>query len=132
MKLLIVVEKKTELELMKSAYGLVYELENTLRSYICEKMENYYGIHWFEVAPRREYNRPPVRSFETLKLSDYSSYLTNYPKAFKSIPRKFLTLLHQIYPIRNLVAHNHLLTLEEFELLEENVAFLVTYMNDSL
>lgn len=129
---MIVLKKDIELELMKSAYALIYKLENTLRSYISKKMENYYGIHWFEIAPRREYNRPPTQSFETLNLSDYSSYLTNYPKAFKSIPRKFLTLLHQVYPIRNLVAHNHLLTLEEFELLEENVKFLINYMNDSL
>lgn len=132
MTLLIVVEKDIELELMKTAYGLLYEVENTLRSYISRNMEDYYGIHWSEVAPRKEFNRPPSRSFDTLNISDYSSYFSLYPKAFKKIPRKFFSLLHQIYPLRNKIAHNHLLTQEEFELLEENVEFLVSYMQKKL
>ncbi|WP_232217796.1 Swt1 family HEPN domain-containing protein [Virgibacillus sp. SK37] len=125
-------EKNADLELMKNAYGLLYEIENSLRSYIHRKMEDYYGIHWYEVAPRKEYNRPPSRTFDSLNFSDYSSYFAIYPKAFKKIPRKFLTLLHQLYPIRNKIAHNHLLTHKEFGLLEENVAFLVNFMQSNL
>lgn len=105
-----------DIELMKKAYGLLYKLENSMRTYIKEKMEEYYGLHWLHYAPRKVLKRPPTKSFESLLFSDYKTYFRNYPKAFKSIPPKFYTRLHQLYPIRNKIAHNHLLTFSEYEM----------------
>lgn len=117
-----------DVKLMQNAYGLLYELENTMRIYIRGKMEECYGIHWFEYAPRKVLKRPPSKDFENLLFSDYESYFKNYPVAFKNITPTFYTRLHQLYPIRNKIAHNHLLSPSEYELLERYSIFLLNSM----
>lgn len=125
---LLIAEK--DLKLMQTAYGLLYELENSMRTFIRANMEDYYGIHWFHCAPRIVLKRPPSKSFESLLFSDYETYFRNYPKAFTNLPPKLFTLLHQLYPIRNKIAHNHLLSLSEFELLEQYCSCLIKFMDN--
>ncbi|UOQ84633.1 hypothetical protein [Gracilibacillus salinarum] len=121
-----------EVQLMKAAYGILYEVENCLRTYIKYNMEDCYDIHWFYYAPRIVLKRPPSKSFENLLFSDYETYFRNYPKAFKNLPSKFYTQLRQIYPLRNKISHHHLLSLSEFELLERNSTFLINFMENNL
>ncbi|CDO04302.1 hypothetical protein BN988_02856 [Oceanobacillus picturae] len=119
-----------DVKLMQTAYGLLYELENSMRIYIKEKMEECYGIHWHHYAPRKVLKRPPSKAFESLLFSEYESYFRNYPNAFKNIPSELYTKLYQLYPIRNKVAHNHTLSLSEYEMLEQYAAFLIKCMDN--
>lgn len=116
---------------MQNAYGLLYKLENTIRTYIKEKMDECYGIHWFQYAPRKVLKRPPSKDFESLLFSDYETYFRNYPKAFKNLPSKLYTQLRQLYPLRNKISHHHFLSLSEFELLERNSTFLINFMENN-
>ncbi|MBM6617274.1 hypothetical protein [Bacillus suaedaesalsae] len=105
---------QSEIETMQKAYGELYEVENLLRLYIKEKMQLTYGVHWFYVAPRKEYKRPPKKEFEKLLFHEYEQvYLRAYPEAFKDLNSTFIYQLHSLYPLRNTIAHNHYLDREE-------------------
>lgn len=117
-----------DVQIMKTSYGLLYEVENSIRTYIKEKMKDYYGIHWFHVAPRKVLKSPPRKAFETLGFPDYETYFQNYPKAFNNLPPDFLRQLRQIYPLRNKIAHNHLLSQSEFQIFEQSVNFILHFM----
>ena len=49
-----------EFEFMKNAYGLLYRLENTLRTFINETMEKKYGADWIIKAPL-SMKYPPIK-----------------------------------------------------------------------
>lgn len=123
---------KKDVEKMKVAYELLYNVENSLRFYIKQKMEEYYGIHWNQVAPRKEHNRPPTESIVSLNFTDYIAFISLYPKAFQPNSSKFSTSLRELYPIRNKVAHHHLLNNSEFQTLQFNSKFLLSFIEEQL
>ncbi|MEC5424296.1 hypothetical protein QGM71_12415 [Virgibacillus sp. C22-A2] len=119
-----------DIKMMQTAYGILFEVENCMRIYIRDKMEECYGIHWFHRAPRIVLKRPPKKSFGDLLFSDYATYFRNYPDAFKNLPSDFFVKLQELYPLRNKIAHNHLLSESKFELLEQNSTFLINSMTN--
>lgn len=123
---------KKDVEQMKVAYGILYNLENSLRIYIEQMMQEYYGIHWNHVAPRKEHNSPHKISIDSLNFTDYTSYFNLYPKAFKSVLPKYSTYLRELYPIRNKIAHHHPLSNEEYQTLQLNADYLVNFIEEQL
>lgn len=57
---------KSEVEIMKEAYGKLYLMENKLRCYIIKKMEMVYGPNWFYLAPRIVLKRGATKDFDKL------------------------------------------------------------------
>lgn len=123
---------KEDVEKMKIAYGLLYSLENSLRMYIKQKIIEYYGIHWEQVAPRKEHNRPHKESIDFLNFSDYTAFISLYPKAFRSIFPQISTRLRELYSIRNKIAHHHLLSDAEYKTLQLNTSYLLNLIEDQI
>jgi hypothetical protein len=93
---------QTEKENMQLAYGDLYEIENRLRFYIKEKMQQQCGIYWFHVAPRKEYKCPSKKEFERLMFHEYEQvYLRAYPNGFTDLNSSIFKQLHILYPLRN-------------------------------
>lgn len=116
----ITFEINNDIELMKVAYGQLFHVENALRSYIVFKMENEYGNLWFTKAPQIERMKPPKKRFDQLYIYELELYYLRVFPVFKLISTKgFFNQLHTIYPIRNKIAHSHLLTADQFDTLNE-------------
>ena len=99
---------------MMQAYLLLYEVEDSLRRTIQQRMLSTYGPHWFDNAPSSQQTKPPKTSFHHLSFSQYETYyLRIYPVFSYSL--LFFTHLSILYPLRNKVAHHHCLTPYEFQ-----------------
>ncbi|MFU8688749.1 Swt1 family HEPN domain-containing protein [Rossellomorea sp. FS2] len=124
---------KSEVDTMKCAYGKLYLLENTLRSYIIRKMELVYGPNWFHLAPRLVLKRGAKKDFDKLNLHELERhYLQSYPEAFKFLPPLFLQSLHTIYPLRNKIAHSHFLSPPEVEKLLTSAELIIKYIEKKM
>lgn len=119
-----------QVKIMKSAYGTLYELENTMRTYIQIQMEKNYGIHWYHLAPRQVLKRPPLKKrLEQFQFHEYEPYFRNYSSVFKNLPQKFFTHLHLLYPLRNKIAHNQVLSQSELQVFEKSTSIVLAYMS---
>jgi hypothetical protein len=125
----IVMLCKEELARMKEAYIILYEIENMLRNYIKLHMEKSYGPQWFYFAPRKILKHPPSKSFDKLYFHEYERmYLRTYHEPFNNLSVKFYESLHELYPIRNKVAHNHNLNDEEVRFLNKVSQIIKSYL----
>jgi hypothetical protein len=98
-----------EVEYMSRAYAMLYEIENTMRKFIQRRMEDTYGLTWYHTAHKHVGLRRPRKPFERYFLHELEqSYLRVYP-TFDFLPQEFFGSLHDLYPIRNLIAHSHCL-----------------------
>lgn len=120
---------ESKLKIMQAAYGLMYEVENSLRKYIKQEMNKSFGPHWFQIAPRIVLKRPPSKTFDSLLFYEYERlYLRTYSKVFEALSEEFYKHLHVLYPLRNKVAHCHDLCEREFKDLTFAQSFLVSYL----
>jgi NADH:ubiquinone oxidoreductase subunit 5 (subunit L)/multisubunit Na+/H+ antiporter MnhA subunit len=66
-----------------------------------------------------------LKQFEKLLFHEYERvYLRTYQKAFQSVTDKFFNHLHTLYPIRNKIAHNHVLSDEEMDIVKNSSTYL--------
>jgi hypothetical protein len=98
---------------MKEAYGMLYAIENGLRRYIRDEMMSRYGPNWERIDLNIPFRRRPLSHSY---FYDLENYLRFYD--FK-IPHGFILNLKRLYPIRNKIAHCHVLTEEEYQTLKE-------------
>ncbi|MBM7620183.1 hypothetical protein JOC95_002036 [Bacillus tianshenii] len=113
-----------DLAVMKTAYEKIYIIENLLRMYISKRMKAKYGEHWFYIAPNKTLKRMPKGSFDSKNFHDLESYLHIYSALFKEVSPNFTFYLRPLYPIRNKIAHNQMLTGEELSQLTESFQYI--------
>lgn len=110
----------TEIELMKESYSLIYKVENMLRLNIRLEMESFYGLNWYNVAPRQERLPSYKRSFQRLYFHELIPFLVVYPCFRKFASEDIIFSLRQLIPLRNKIAHNVCLNTTEYNLLCKN------------
>jgi len=106
------------IDLMCEAYKCLYQIEIKLRSIIKFNMTHMYGIHW-KVKFKEK------RSEDDAFYHELISYFGKYPQALPHFKTPELKKLQQLTPIRNKIAHSHLLTKEEFEFLQECYSLVI-------
>ncbi|WP_233879908.1 hypothetical protein [Virgibacillus halodenitrificans] len=104
--------------LMKEAYSMLYEIENQLRLIIKTNMEKEYGYYWVEKLYEK-------RNEETSYYHELIAFFGKYPRALPHINSQQLKLLHQLTPTRNRIAHSHLISRTEYELLGKCHKFVI-------
>jgi len=108
---------------MKEAYGMLYDIENSLRQYINDQMSRLYGPAWRIKAPKRHkfLKRPlehtPIYIFE------------NYLRLYLNTPTSIIDSLRKVYPIRNAIAHCREITVDEYLTLTECKEKIFSYCN---
>lgn len=110
-----------ELEVMKNAYGFLYEIENILREILIKDLSNRYGDNWEYIASIKILRKFPDRDFQNYNYHELISYLKifNEKSNYKYISRKLLSELMNIVTIRNKIAHNHYINNDEYKKIEE-------------
>src|SRR5690625_344688 len=103
-----------ELLMMINTYGLLYNIENTLRSYITHNMSEHYGIGWYIKAPVEKY-LPYKKDFSSLNLHDLIAMVATYDCLKRSFDKQDIRKLRIINPIRNKIAHSRKLSNEEYD-----------------
>ncbi|KHF41467.1 hypothetical protein [Halalkalibacter okhensis] len=98
--------------IMKEAYSMLYEMENHLRLIVKTNMEKKYGYRWVSILYER-------RDEQTSYFHELVAFFGKYPHILTHFKPEQLTLLRQLTPIRNKIAHSHLITETEYELLEK-------------
>ncbi|WHX25648.1 hypothetical protein QNH47_16165 [Virgibacillus halodenitrificans] len=106
------------ISLMKEAYSMLYEIENQLRLIIKANMEEEYGYQWVEKLYEK-------RNEQTSYYHELVSFFGKYPGVLPHINPQQLKLLHQLTPTRNKIAHSHLISQTEYELLEKCHRFVI-------
>lgn len=104
--------------LMKEAYSMLYEIENHLRLIVKTNMQKKYGYHWVSILYEK-------RDEQTSYYHEIVAFFGKYPHILTHFNSKQLQLLKQLTPIRNKIAHSHLITQTEYELLEECYKFVI-------
>lgn len=104
--------------LMKEAYAMLYEIENHLRLIIKTNMHKEYGCHWVAILYEK-------RDEKTSYYHELVAFFGKYPKVLTHFNSKQLKLLKQLTPIRNKIAHSHLIAQTEYELLEQCYQFVI-------
>lgn len=104
--------------LMKEAYSMLYEIENHLRLIVKTNMQKKYGYHWVSILYEK-------RDEQTSYYHELVAFFGKYPHALTHFNQKQLKLLQQLTPIRNKIAHSHLITQTEYELLEQCYQFVI-------
>lgn len=97
---------------MKEAYSMLYEIENHLRLIVKTNMQKKYGYHWVSILYEK-------RDEQTSYYHELVAYFGKYPHILTHFNTKQLKLLQQLTPIRNKIAHSHLITQTEYELLKQ-------------
>lgn len=108
---------RDETKVMKEAYGLLYEIENSLRRTITLSMKSEYGIDWLIQAPLSMQYKTYSKNFSSFYYHELISLLPAYPCIFQHFSTEIINKLQQTIPIRNKIAHTHFLTQTEFETL---------------
>ena len=122
--------EKFQIEMMKKAYGIFYEIENRLRYFANKKLEKEYGYNW-EVSILRKVNNLCTRkNFSQLNYHELVSYYRIFPILTSALPSGISLQLYRLNSIRNNIAHNRLITENELELLNTMNALLTTLLND--
>lgn len=101
-----------EVEYMLNAYRQLYEIENKLRLIIKTNMEKQYGLHWKALLHEK---RCEQDSFYHELIAFFGKYPQVLPH-FNDLQRK---KLQSLTPIRNKIAHSHLIDSDEYNLLQE-------------
>jgi len=101
------------------AYGLLYEVENTLRFIIEDTMKNEYGLDWLIKAPLAMNYPPYKKHFSSFYYHELISFLKGYPCLAQLIPSTTIVQLQNTITIRNKIAHCKMVTSEEFNKLNE-------------
>jgi len=97
---------------MQTAYQYLFDIENTLRQIVQEQMQQAYGQNWERVAPKL--NKRTRKDLDTLHFHDLICWFRIYPPLETIFPPEFISELLSIVPIRNKIAHCHMLTEVEF------------------
>lgn len=118
-----------EIKMMQAAYRKLYEIENMLRNFISRRMRERYGPLWFYKAPKLLQRNPPRASIEKLYLYELERSFLRIYQPFKDLPPNFYLHLHNVYPIRNQIAHTQRLTREQADTLSENHSFITKYIS---
>lgn len=117
-----------ELNLMKEAYGTMYEIENRLRSFAVSRMEKDFGINWRMKASRMVNNSCTKTKLEELNYHQLVSYYRMFPNLSSILPSNVFLQLFNLASVRNKIAHNHLITMNELEDLKQvnaNITYLL-------
>lgn len=104
--------------LMKEAYSMLYEIENHLRLIVKTNMQKKYGYNWVSILYEK-------LDEQTSYYHEIIAFFGKYPTVLPHFSSKQLKLLKQLTPIRNKIAHSHLITQIEYELLEECYKFVI-------
>lgn len=101
---------------MKDSYEMLFIIENGIREYIRAKMEDFYGPHWFYIGPQKVLKRKLNKTFDKFYFHELERvFLRTYENVFANLPRQFFIYLHMLYPLRNKIAHSHVLDDKEIE-----------------
>lgn len=104
--------------LMKEAYSMLYEMENHLRLIVKTNMEKKCGYRWVSILHEN-------RNEKTSYFHDLVAFFGRYPQILTHFKTEQLILLRQAVPIRNKIAHSHLITETEYMLLEKCYKFVI-------
>jgi len=110
---------------MKEAYGLLYEIENTLRIIIEDTMRSEYGMDWLIKAPSAMKYPPYRKHFSSFYYHELISFLKGYPCLVQVIPATTIIQLQNTIAIRNKIAHCKLLSSQEFDILKESFNMVI-------
>ncbi|GAQ19130.1 6-phospho-beta-glucosidase [Oceanobacillus picturae] len=116
-----------EVDFMKKAYGILYEIENLLRYSIEDTMSKEYGNDWFLKAPLTMKYQLYKKSFSSFYYHELISLIKGYPCFTTKFNSSAIIQLQETIPIRNKIAHCKALTQEEYDKLE--VAHYATKMS---
>ena len=111
-------------ELMKQAYGKLYEIENHLRLMINETMIKEYGIGWLIKAPSINRYKPYQKNFTNFYLHELVSMLSSYACLKAMFDSKEIKIFVSILSVRNKIAHCNLISDEELDQLHETLTIL--------
>jgi len=121
-----------EVKMMMNAYGMLYQIENDLRSFIKSNMKRNYGVGWYICAPKKMKYPPYRKNFHSLNLHELISMVSSYECLRSAFEKSKIPQLQAIIPIRNKIAHSHKITPSENEHLYfiYNVVLQVTNRNN--
>lgn len=102
---------------MQTAYQYLFDIENTLRDIAKQRLFEAYGPNWQRSAA--VINKRILKDFDSLYFHDLISWFRIYPPLQDIFPSSFHSELTLLIPIRNKIAHCHMLTEEEFEQLQK-------------
>jgi hypothetical protein len=105
------------IERMKSAYEYLYKMENILRNYIQDTLQVNYGSNWLIVAPKSLNYRLFKKNPSNYNYHETISLLAAYPCLSFNYKDSLLNKLEMIIPIRNKIAHCHLISQDELDFL---------------
>lgn len=109
----------TELKTMKEAYGILYEIEHHLRVFAMRKLEKEYGACWDSYIGEK-FNTVDTRTkYKNLYFHQLVSHYRVIPVLIAALPSDISLQLYRINTTRNKIAHNHLISEEEFESLKQ-------------
>ena len=108
-----------EVEKMKNAYGMLYVIETSLRSFIKESLMNRYGQQWEHIAPRAVLRRPTSKAFDEFNYYELVFYLSSFSLVAGKNRNRVITSLKGISEVRNKIAHCKNLDSNDWALLEE-------------
>jgi hypothetical protein len=110
---------KTELKIMKDAYGILYEIENRLRVFAMWKLEKEYGVNW-DVIIGKKFNTVDTRTkYQELYFHQLVSHYRVIPVLISALPSDISLQLYRINTIRNKIAHNQLISEIELDSLKQ-------------
>lgn len=110
--------------MMQTAYQYLFEIENTLRQIARQRMSEAYGPNWQRSAAYL--NKRILKDFENLNFHELISWYRVYPPLIDVFPSELLTELTLLVPIRNKIAHCHLLSSDEFLQLQNAHQIIIT------
>ncbi len=103
---------------MKEAYSMLYEMENHLRLIVKTNMEKKCGDRWVSILYEN-------RDEKTSCFHELVAFFGKYPHILTHFKKEQLNSLRQVSPIRNKIAHSHLINETEFKLLEKCYKFVI-------
>ncbi|MEC5425298.1 hypothetical protein QGM71_17590 [Virgibacillus sp. C22-A2] len=118
-----------ELEFMKNAYGLLYEVENKLHYTIESVMRNEYGIAWFINGPKAMKYLPYRKGLKFFNYYELLALMRGYPCFTNYFSKIIFISLHETIPIRNKIAHCHVISQDEYDLLQSVNDYLSKEVN---
>ena len=116
--------KKDELKFMMTSYGYLYEIENILRDIIISELSEKYGGTWEYTITKKTMKRLPNKDFENLFFHELITYVKVINEKILILPPNLILQLSRIVETRNKIAHNHCITLTEFQKVKETCILL--------
>lgn len=89
---------------MKTSYGHLYFIENTIRNTILTKLFELYGINWVTVISRSYRNELTNKYIEDMYFHELLSFILLIPE-LKEVFGELSKDLFKVVPIRNKIAH---------------------------